>query len=456
MSTVIRSAVPAVAALAAMLALGVQAQPAPMDELLQQIRETGQAQQRINRERENRFLENRNEQQQLLRQARQELAQAQQRAERVRREFDAGQAEIRQLKERLQEATGELGRMYAAARTTAGDLRTASERSMITAQRTDRLESLSAIADNPALPTLEQLEDLWFLLTQDMADSGRVVRFEAEITDILGNRQPASIIRIGGFTAFTADGYLTLPAGGTTAQLLPRQPSRAYTRAAARAHAADAGEVVSVMVDPSRGLLLEIESEKPRLMERIDQGGVVGYTILGIGAVGALLALYQLIFLGRVGRGVSAQLRQTGSPRDDNPLGRVLGAVQGPDVANEDDAELLELRLSEAVVRETPPLERFQSLLKLFVAVAPLLGLLGTVTGMILTFQAITVFGTGDPKLMAQGISQALITTVLGLCVAIPLLFVNSVLATRSRALVQVLDEQSALVLARRLEGGDD
>ncbi|MHA7835731.1 MAG: MotA/TolQ/ExbB proton channel family protein, partial [Algiphilus sp.] len=138
-------------------------------------------------------------------------------------------------------------------------------------------------------------------------------------------------------------------------------------------------------------------------------------------------------------------------PSADNPLGRVLGVVSQEH--GREDAELLELHLSEAVVKETPRLERFQSLLKLFVAVAPLMGLLGTVTGMILTFQSITLFGTGDPKLMAGGISQALVTTVLGLCVAIPLLFLNSLLGARSRALVQTLDEESALVLAQRLEG---
>ena len=196
--------------------------------------------------------------------------------------------------------------------------------------------------------------------------------------------------------------------------------------------------------------LLEVEADKPDLMARVHQGGVVGYTILGIGAVGLLLALLQLGYLVITGRRVRRQLDDTTRPSDSNPLGRVLGAA-GSD-KGEEDAELLELQLSEAVVKETPRLERFQSLLKLFVAVAPLMGLLGTVTGMILTFQSITLFGTSDPKLMAGGISQALVTTVLGLCVAIPLLFLNSLLGARSRALVQTLDEESALVLARRLE----
>jgi biopolymer transport protein ExbB len=141
------------------------------------------------------------------------------------------------------------------------------------------------------------------------------------------------------------------------------------------------------------------------------------------------------------------------APRDDNPLGRVLAALGHVQRhAGAVDAELLETRLTEAVLREVPALERFQSLLRLIVAAGPLLGLVGTVSGMIMTFQVITELGAGDPKVMAGGISQAMIATVLGLGVAIPLLFVNSVLTTRSRALVQVLEEQAAGMLARQLE----
>jgi biopolymer transport protein ExbB len=138
-----------------------------------------------------------------------------------------------------------------------------------------------------------------------------------------------------------------------------------------------------------------------------------------------------------------------GNPRAGNPLGRVLLAVK--DVPLEEE-ELLQLALDEAVLLELPALERGNGVIKLLAATSPLLGLLGTVTGMILTFQAISLFGTGDPKLMAGGISQALVTTVLGLVVAIPLLFSHSVIAYVSRALIQRLDEQCAGVLARTAE----
>jgi biopolymer transport protein ExbB len=130
-------------------------------------------------------------------------------------------------------------------------------------------------------------------------------------------------------------------------------------------------------------------------------------------------------------------------------LGRVLTAVEGVSL---DEEELLQLKLDEAVLSEMPALERGNGVIKLLAATSPLLGLLGTVTGMILTFQAISLFGTGDPKLMAGGISQALVTTVLGLVVAIPLLFSHSVIAYMSRSMIQRLDEQCAGVLARSAE----
>jgi biopolymer transport protein ExbB len=137
-------------------------------------------------------------------------------------------------------------------------------------------------------------------------------------------------------------------------------------------------------------------------------------------------------------------------PRADNPLGRVLRVYEENQSA---DVEKLGLKLDEAILKETPALERGIMLLKVLSVVAPLLGLLGTVTGMIKTFQAITLFGTGDPKLMAGGISEALVTTVLGLVTAIPLLLLHSVVSTRSKNLVQVLDEQSVGLVAERAEG---
>ena len=207
-----------------------------------------------------------------------------------------------------------------------------------------------------------------------------------------------------------------------------------------------------MVIDPTRGGLLSMLTQTPTPVERIQQGGAIGYIILAIGLFGIVLVLLRLTGLGRVAGRMDRQLREPGEVADDNPLGRVLLAAGD---AGDRDIDAIELLLDEAILRETPALQRGLGLLKLLAAVAPLLGLLGTVTGMILTFQSITLFGTGDPKLMAGGISQALVTTVLGLIVAIPLLFSHTLLASRSRTLIQILDEQSAGLIARQVSRRD-
>ena len=206
------------------------------------------------------------------------------------------------------------------------------------------------------------------------------------------------------------------------------------------------------MIDPTRGIMLSIYAQRPNLAERIEHGELVGYVIILVGVVGAIMALYQLFYLSIVRGRVKNQLKFLNDPGADNPLGRVLRTFKGDSAKLEQEAEVVELRISEAVLKEVPKLERFQSFLRLCVAAGPLLGLIGTVIGMIVTFQSITESGSSDPKLMASGISQAMIATVLGLSIAIPLLFMNAWLSSLSKSIVQVLDEQSAGLLAERLE----
>ena len=206
------------------------------------------------------------------------------------------------------------------------------------------------------------------------------------------------------------------------------------------------------MIDPTRGVLLSIYALRPNLLERIQRGEAVGYIIILVGVAGACLAIYQLFYLATVRGRVRNQLRYPDAPGTDNPLGRILATFRGDAAKLEENAEVVELRISEAVLKEVPTLERFQSFLRLAVAAGPLLGLIGTVVGMIVTFQSITESGSSDPKLMAAGISQAMIATVLGLGIAIPLLFANAWISSMSRGIVQVLDEQSTGLLAERLE----
>jgi len=188
--------------------------------------------------------------------------------------------------------------------------------------------------------------------------------------------------------------------------------------------------------------------ETPTIAEKVDQGGIVGYSILSLGAVGLLIAIWRFMGLSSDSRRVSAQLKRD-SANTDNPLGRVLAAYESNRNA---DTETIELKLSEAALKEMPGLTKGLLFIKVISVVAPLMGLLGTVTGMIKTFQVITLYGAGDPKMMAGGISQALVTTVLGLVVAIPMVLLHTIVSGQSRKIVNILQSQSAGLIAEHSE----
>lgn len=420
-----------------------------LDQLLNQVRESAQQTSKINQERELRFIRNKNEQASLLAKAQAERAAVEARVAGVKARFDANQRDITALKQQLSGRAGDFTQVYAAARTAAADLGGVLAESYVNAQFPRRLEALDAIAKNPALPSINQLESMWFTLQQEMTEQGRSARFRAEVVDPLGVASTAEVIRIGAFTAFSGRDYLVVPSGGGPLRALARQPDRSDRNLAEDFEEAASG-IAPVLVDPTRGALLALQVERPDLEERIHQGGWPGYVIIFVGLVAALVAIYQLVFLLKVDVAVRRQLAVSDRPTDDNPLGRVLQVFKND--MEKHDPEVLELRLSEAVLIETPAIERFQQFIRLVIAAGPLLGLLGTVAGMIETFQVITEAGSSDPKLMAGGISKAMIATVLGLGIAIPLLFINAILASRSRAIIQILDEQSAGLLAERIE----
>jgi biopolymer transport protein ExbB len=264
----------------------------------------------------------------------------------------------------------------------------------------------------------------------------------------------AAVVRVGAFNATASGRYLSYLPGQKQLAVMPRQPGSKFTSTAGRVEKATEG-YVDASLDPTRGVLLSIYAQRPNVFERIEKGEAVGYIIILVGLVGGALAIYQLFYLAGVRGKVRTQLKFPNSPEADNPLGRVLATFKGEAerVEQEKDAEIVELRISEAVLKEVPKLERYQSFLRLAVAAGPLLGLIGTVVGMILTFQSITESGSSDPKLMANGISQAMIATLLGLGIAVPLLFANAWLQSISKSIVQILDEQSTGLLAERLEG---
>jgi biopolymer transport protein ExbB len=233
--------------------------------------------------------------------------------------------------------------------------------------------------------------------------------------------------------------------------IMARQASESLRRGWRDLQAATSG-TVRAAVDPSRGVILSIYVDRPGMWERVEKGEKVGYVIIAVGVLGAAVAVWQFFYLFVVRVRVRRQLRDLDRLKDDNPLGRVLLAFKGDPSSIEEDAEIAELRITEAVLRETPRLERFQAFLRLAVAAGPLLGLIGCVIGMIITFQSVTEAGSSDPKLMANGISQAMVATVLGIGIAVPLLFANALLVSLSRYVLQILDEQTTGILAETLE----
>ena len=424
---------------------------ANLQQLLRQVEQGKAAESQEAREREQRFQRDRAQQQNLLAQAQAEKAAEEQRSERLETEFEENELRVAELQDQLNKRLGSLKELFGVLQQVAGDTRANFENSVVSAQYPARDVFLNELAAKMGtaseLATIPEMEKLWFEIQREMTESGQVDRFTAPVIDTDGQREERDITRVGAFNLVSDDGYLNYVPETTNIVELPRQPQDRFVSSASDMAGA-AGGVVDFGVDPTRGQLLNTLIDRPTLRERIDQGGIVGYIIIAVGILGILIALERLITLGIVGSKVNAQLKSS-SVNTNNPLGRVLKVHEdNPNL----DTENLELKLGEAILKEQPALTRSLTFLKIISVVAPLMGLLGTVTGMIQTFQAITLFGTGDPKLMAGGISQALVTTVLGLCVAIPTVLLHTIVSGRSKRIMHVLQEQSAGIIAENQE----
>ena len=305
----------------------------------------------------------------------------------------------------------------------------------------------SKMASATELAQIEDIETLWFELQREITESGKVVRFNHLVTRADGTQEEMEIVRVGSFNLISDVGYLEHDAGEGSISELLRQPDGRVLASAGNLFEAESG-YVPFGLDVTRGGILGLLVETPTIAEKIDQGGIVGYSILALGAVGLLIAIWRFMGLSNDSRRVSAQLKRD-TASTDNPLGRVLAAYESNRNA---DTETIELKLSEAALKEMPGLTKGLLFIKVISVVAPLMGLLGTVTGMIKTFQVIALYGAGDPKMMAGGISQALVTTVLGLVVAIPMVLLHTIVSGQSRKIVNILQSQSAGLIAEHSE----
>jgi len=436
----------------ALLALApTVAQTQSLDDLARAAREAASEEADINREREARFVREVDRQNQLLTEAHQELADENTRSDQLRTEYDLNEKALTELETTLSERMGNLGELFGVVRQVAGEMQSVLDDSLVTAQLPGRTGFLDGLSKRRELPTVPELRRLWSSMVTEIAESGKVARFSAGVERASGEKQTMEVVRVGIFNAVSSGTFLDWDTRKSSDNLieLARQPAGRYRKMAANLQTAEAGEVVPFAVDFTRGQILRAVVQSKTPWERVrEDGGPVAWVILGIGALGLLICSWKAFSLFGTGRNIRRQVTHP-EPDRANPLGRILAVYRDNP---ETDVETLELKLDEAILRETAPIEKGLSLIKVLYVVAPLLGLLGTVVGMISTFQMITLFGTGDPRMMAGGISTALVTTVLGLVVAIPLTLLHSFLQGKANELVQVLEEQAAGMIARLAE----
>jgi len=425
-----------------------------LDELLGFVKQGQTTEARENRQREQRFANDKAGQAAELKRAQDERARQEALSTELENAFEENELLIAAKEELLTEKLGTLKELFGHLTSAAGDLITNFENySLASAQYPGRevflQELVERMNNSTGLPSIEEIERVWYELLREIRETGAVTTFSADVSSPGGESTERQVLRVGSFNIVDMDGnYLSFQNGKLSE--LARQPSGPYTGWAAELASASGG-LNPFGVDPTGptgGSYLAAIIGTPTLAERWHQGGYVGYAITALGIFAFLLAIFRFSVLTTVGGRVSAQLRSD-KANTNNPLGRVLKIHEdNPNM----DTETLELKLSEGVLKETPELESGLTLLKIIAAIAPLMGLLGTVTGMILTFQAITIFGAGDPKAMAGGISSALITTVLGLLVAIPTVLMFTIVNGRAQRIIHILDEQTTGMIAEHTE----
>ena len=427
------------------------ADAASMSALLELIQQGQARDSQEARQREAEFNQQRNQQQNLLNRARAERTRQENESARLEQAFEDNQARIVAARAALDERLGALKELFGVLQTVSGDTQGRFAASLTNLQFPEREQFLvelgSKMASATELAQIEDIERLWFELQREIVETGKVSRFNLEITTAGGEQRSAEIVRVGAFNLVFEDGYLEYKDDGTVVEL-PRQPEGRFLGSAIDLFEAAPGEFVEFGLDGTRGGILALLVDTPTLGEKVDQGGIVGYSIISLGLIGLLIAIWRFMSLSAASRKVSAQLKSD-TASTDNPLGRVLAAYESNRNA---DTETIELKLSEAGLKEMPGLTKGLLFIKVISVVAPLMGLLGTVTGMIKTFQVITLYGAGDPKMMAGGISQALVTTVLGLVVAIPMVLLHTIVSGQSRKVINVIQSQSAGIIAQHSE----
>ena len=441
-----------------LLALGaaqVFAQAGNLSDLLELVRQDAVSESADYSRRVQEFEQNANRQQEILDITEQRYIEQENLQGELSTTFENNTITIGQKREILRDARGDLNELFGTLQGVAGDFLSTFENSLISAQYPGRSEAIEAFIEK-AGSTIEQLdvseiETFWFYMQQEMTESARVVTYSGDVTLPAGDTVNRQITRIGTFNAVSEGDYLSYDGDIGHLQVLPKQPPAGIIGAAMSLEASTSG-FTRVGIDPTGGVGGQVMANLvnfPSAQEQVQaNAGTIGFIIIGVGVIGILLGFFRLLMLGLISVKVRSQLKSD-KPSKNNPLGRVLMVAESnPD----SDTETLELKLGEAILQETPALESMLTLIKMIATIAPLGGLLGTVTGMIVVFQQITVYGAGDPTIMAGGISSALMTTVLGIVVAIPTIFMHTVVKSRADTIMHILEEQATGMIAQKAE----
>jgi biopolymer transport protein ExbB len=392
-----------------------------------------------------------------------DLAREKARLERLRKEIDEVRALRAELDQVLAGRESEMKELAGTVRGAARDLLSLAEASPATAREPKRLSALEAMVDKAFFPGLDDITSLMESYFTDLADSGSRERYQGEFVDMAGRQVSGEIVRLGTLTTLYRQqenmGYLLPAPSGRLAAAGGEPP---WLVAGNLQDWLD-GATDSVYLDISRGAALEQMARSVSMGEQLMSGGPLIWPILAVGLLALVFTIERIIFLRRVAANTGGLVEEVNSlvvageydeawKVADSQAGRPTSNMLKAGLASRGQSqEVLENALTEAILHETPRLERFLPVLKVLAAAAPLLGLLGTVTGMINTFHVITSFGTGDPRLMAGGISEALVTTQLGLAVAIPVLVAATLLSRRAKVLAADLEEKAVALTAALL-----
>ena len=379
------------------------------------------------------FLDKIEERTALLNDAKTKLENEKARNKKLEKQFEDNEKTLTDLEEKLQIKIGVLGELFGVTRQFAGELAASSENSVVFYEFPNRLEALKEIS-KIKVHNLEELEQLWIAYFDEIVAGGEIKKIDTIITDPDGESFDGQIIRYGLFSASYNNKFVTPASSLNSFKLLAKQPESNITRSLKKHARAD--DYKEVAIDPTRGFLLSLYLDKPGWFQRIAQGKLIGFIIILIGLIGTAFSLFKIY-----------KLREYSEEVNDDSSGVISEMTKL--LKSGDSRDSKENIIDEIIINYTGTLEWGSNWIKFFAAVAPLLGLLGTVIGMIETFQAITLFGTGDPKQMAGGISQALVTTMLGLIVAAPLLGMYTYISEKTTSILQIIEEKASYLLSK-------